>query len=171
MRFNDFHRDLEYSIDLRDDESLNQFYIEAFPTAKHIEFCEDMERQRKGIDKIIHFPNGRFITIDEKKRRTDYGDILLELWSVYEHRKPGWLFYSQCDYIVYAILIANKIYLLPLLLLQMAWKNNKLEWQQVYERKVAENSGYTTHNIAIPTDVLLQAIRNEMAYEGVRGGN
>lgn len=146
----------------RDDKNLDLFYLSAFPNALKVEFCDDMTEQRRGIDKIIHFQGGRTVTVDEKKRRKDYGDILLELWSRYEQRKPGWLFYSQCDYIVYAILEARKIYLLPLLLLQTAWTNNKVAWLRAYKQKPAENKGYTTINIPIPTQELLGAIRKEM---------
>lgn len=99
---------------------------------------------------------------DEKKRRKDYGDILLELWKNKENRRPGWLFYSQCDYIVYAVLESDKIYLLPTLLLQMAWRNNSNEWLSQYQKKEALNYGYTTVNIPIPADILLNAISAEM---------
>jgi hypothetical protein len=157
-------------MDMRDDKDLNRFYLSAFPTAQRVEFCEDMAEQRRGVDKIIHFPNGRSVTVDEKKRRKDYGDILLELWSRYEERKPGWLFYSQCDYIVYAVLEARKIYLLPLLLLQTAWTNKKTEWLKLYEMKPAKNKNYTTINIPIPTQELLNTIRAEMEREITCGG-
>lgn len=159
---NDFKRDLEYSMELKDDNRLDNFYKVAFPLADKIEFCSELSQQFKGVDKIIYFKSGNTITIDEKKRRKDYGDILLELWKNKEKRKPGWLFYSQCDYIVYAILEANKIYLLPLLFLQMAWKNNRSQWLNKYDRKLANNIYYNTENIPIPTNVLLSAISAEM---------
>ena len=162
IKLNNFHNDLEYSMELRDDERLDDFYKAAFPMLERIEFCSEISMQQKGIDKIIYFSNGNAISIDEKKRRKDYGDILLEIWKNKEQKKPGWLFYSQCDYIVYAILGANKIYLLPVLLLQMAWKNNGKEWLGKYDLKIANNGSYDTVNIAIPTDVLLNAISNEM---------
>ena len=162
IKYNDFHTDLKYSLENRDDETLNEFYMKAFPLAERIEFCENLVLQKKGIDKIIHFKDEKTITIDEKKRRKDYGDILLELWSNKERRTPGWLYYSQCDYIVYAVLPTKTVYLLPTLLLQMAWKNNKYEWLKKYKRSMANNNYYNTENIAIPANILLQAISNEM---------
>jgi len=159
---NDFHTDLKYSLDNRDDESLNAFYTKAFPLAESVEFCEDLRLQKKGIDKIIHFSSGKTVTVDEKKRRKDYGDILLELWSDKERKTPGWLFYSECDYIVYAIIPAKTAYLLPVMLLQMAWRNNKADWRKAYKRKYADNGFYQTENIAIPSNVLLDAISKEM---------
>lgn len=162
ININCFATDLEYSLEHRDDETLNRFYFEAFPLAERIEFCEDLENQFSGVDKIIHFKGGKKVTVDEKKRRKDYGDILLELLKNKEQQKPGWLFYSECDYIVYAVLESKKIYLLPTLLLQMAWRNNRRVWEAKYQKKDALNEGYTTQNIPIPTDILLSAIRREM---------
>ena len=87
---------------------------------------------------------------------------MLELLKNKEQQKPGWLFYSECDYIVYAVLESKKIYLLPTLLLQMAWRNNRRVWEAKYQKKDALNEWYTTQNIPIPTDILLSAIRREM---------
>jgi len=159
---NDFHADLKYSLENRDDITLNDFYKKAFPLAESVAFCEDLTLQKKSIDKIIRFKNGKSVTVDEKKRRVDYGDILLELWSNKERKKAGWLFYSECDYIVYAVLPAGVAYLLPVLLLQMAWKNNRAEWERSYKKHLADNKLYRTENIAIPTNVLLYAISAEM---------
>lgn len=162
---NDFRTDLEYSLDLRYDEQFNEFYRSVFPKVDHIEICEDMERQHKGIDKVIHFENGNTITIDEKNRRKDWGDILLELWKNKQRRRPGWLFYSQCDYIAYAIPSANKLYLLPTSLLQAAWKRNRKQWLAKYKKQEAMNDGYVTVNIPIPTKVLLDSISREVNNE------
>jgi len=158
---NDFSVDLEYSLDSSEDKMFNEFYYKAFPNIKEIEFCEDMERQRKGFDKIIHFNNGNWFAIDEKKRRVDYGDILLEIWSV-DNRKRGWLYTCQCDYIVYAIMPTKKIYLLPTLLLKKAWITNKDKWIK-YKPIIAINDGYVTESRAIEIKELLSAISYEMS--------
>lgn len=163
MKYSDFHADLEYSLEERENEMFDAFYYRVFPGLKLIEFAEDMETQRKGIDKILHFESGRQVTIDEKKRREDYGDILLELWGVWEKRKRGWLHTCQCDYIIYAVMPSRKVYLLPSILLKRAWLTNRLLWKPPkYREVVAHNPGYTTKNIAIPTQELLAAITNEM---------
>lgn len=162
IRLNNFHSDLQYSIDARDDEQLDTFYREAFPLAERIEFCAELALQKRGIDKIVHFKGGNSVTVDEKKRRRDYGDILLELRSNKERGTPGWLFYAQCDYIVYAVLAAGKVYLLPTLLLKMAWRQHGAAWVNQYEKKYADNGLYRTENIAIPTGVLLKALSEQM---------
>ena len=54
------------------------------------------------------------------------------------------------------------------LLLQKAWIENYSKWLITYDRKYAKNYNqnnefiYTTSNIAIPTTVLLTAIKEEM---------
>lgn len=157
---NDFRTDLEWSLDSAEDALFNDFYYKAFPNIKEIEFCEDMERQRKGFDKIIHFNNGNWFAIDEKKRRVDYGDILLEIWSV-DRKKRGWLYTCQCDYIVYAIMPTSKVYLLPTVLLKRAWITNKDKWINT-KPIIAQNNGYVTESRAIKVNELLTAISNEM---------
>lgn len=162
MKYNDFTLDLEYSLEERENELFDNFYFRAFPGLAYVEFAEDMEMQRKGIDKILHFKSGYTVTIDEKKRRKDYGDILLELWSVWERKKRGWLYTCKCDYIVYAIMPFKKVYLLPTLLLKKAWIENQSEWIKTYKEITAYNRGYVTKSIAIPTDILLEQISNQM---------
>ena len=97
----------------------------------------------------------------KKKRRKDYGDILLELWSVWEQRKLGWLFTCRCNYIVYTIMSTQKVYLLPVLLLKKAWLTNSKDWLKRYKIIDANNRTYTTKSIAIPTETLLRAISDK----------
>ena len=170
IKYNDFQTDLHYSLDLSDEKLLDEFYMTKFPFAQSVETVSygankiNRELQEKGVDKIIRCSNGNVFTIDEKKRRKDYGDILIELWKNKEQHKLGWLFYSQCDYIVYAVIGADKIYLLPTLLLQMAWKTNGTNWLKQYPLKKADNIYYKTVNIAIPTNILITAMQNEMQH-------
>jgi len=157
---NCFHTDLEWSLDERDNDMFDSLYRKVFPRVKDIHFADDIKTQKKGIDKIITFENGNFVTIDEKKRRKDYGDILLEIWSV-DYDVPGWLYTSHCDYIAYAIMPTLKVYLLPTLLLQAAWKTNCKQWLSEHGTIKAKNKDYITTSIGIPVQVLLKAIHNE----------
>ncbi len=164
MKVNEFKADLQYSLDQQECELLDVFYQREFPGICRIELIRDMDRQRRGIDKILHFNSGYQITLDEKKRRKDYGDILLETWSQQENEKRGWLYSAQCDYIVYAIMPTYTVYLLPVLLLKKAWHNNKDCWLDLYQEVQSHNKDYTTINIAIPIEVLMKAIQDEMKY-------
>ncbi|OPY59418.1 MAG: hypothetical protein A4E55_00230 [Pelotomaculum sp. PtaU1.Bin035] len=159
---NDFRTDLKYSLDERENEIFDRFYYRVFPGLKLIELVTDLELQRKGIDKILHFKSGKQVTIDEKKRRVDYGDILLELWSIWEQRKRGWLYTCQCDYIVYAVMPVKAVYLLPAFLLKRAWLTNCHDWSKIYRIVDAKNNWYVTKSIAIPVNILLNAISHEM---------
>ena len=141
------------------------FYQRVFPNLVRIELVENERLQRLGIDKLLHLENGQRIAIDEKKRRTDYSDILLELWSVYEQGKKGWLFTSYCHYVVYAIMPTQKVYLLPVALLRLAWEHNSIVWKRVYKPIEALNVGYKTISIAIPPSILLSAISKEMSQK------
>jgi hypothetical protein len=170
MKYNDFKTDLQYSLSQRECDLFDSFYYRVFPNLANIEFVEDMERQRKGIDKVLHFQSGYKVTIDEKKRRKDYGDILLEIWSVHESKKRGWLYYSECDYIVYAIMPSHKVYLLPTFLLKKAWLSNRHTWSAEYGEIPSHNKTYTTINVPVPVDILLGAIIKEMEEQLVTGG-
>ncbi len=161
-KVNDFNRDLEYSLNQRDCEVLDAFYRRVFPDLVTIEVVTDIALQRKGIDKILHLAHGQKIGVDEKKRRSDYGDILLELWSIKERRVEGWLFTTHCHYIVYVIMPTGKVYLLPTVLLRQAWAKNERTWRQQYAEISAPNPGYTTISIGIPPAVLLPAIEAEI---------
>lgn len=160
---NDFQTDLEYSLEERENEIFDRFYFRVFPNLKTVELVSEIRLQLDGIDKRLIFNNGKAVLVDEKKRRKDYGDILLEEYSDFERKKIGWLGrHKKTDYIVYAVMPSQKVYLLPFLLLQKAWIRNYKYWTSIYERKFAENEGYRTSNIPIPVNVLLDAILKEM---------
>lgn len=170
MLTHDFKLELEYSLEKAEDSIFDLFYYRAFPNLLNIKFVDDLTVQKMGIDKILLFSSGNQVSIDEKKRKKDYNDILLEIWSVYEQRKPGWLWTSKSDYIVYAVMPTKKIYLLPTLLLKKAWLVNSDIWHKQYPRWIVSHTPsydgtvYTTKSKAIPPSVLLPAISNEMEH-------
>ncbi len=163
---NYFQSDLEYSLNERENEIFDKFYYRIFKNLKEIKIVNDINMQKDGIDKILIFENGKELLIDEKKRRKDYGDILLEEWSDFEKKKVGWLGDSnkETDYIVYAIMPSKKVFLFPFKLLQMAWINNYKKWRLIYKRRFAQNIGYRTSNLEIPTNIVMDAIKQEMTH-------
>jgi len=161
----DFKTDLEYSLEVRESEFIDLFYMRVFPLLDRIEVVTDLDRQKLGIDKVLWFANGDKVTIDEKRRRTDWGDVLLELWSNYERRTWGWLFTMHSDYIVYIVVPSKTVLLLPVLLLRCAWKCNGKRWRKIYPIKDAYNPGYKTRNIFIPTQILLDAISKQLVLD------
>ena len=158
-----FEKDLNYSLDLEDDKIFNEVYYKKFPHLKRIETITDIARQRKGIDKILHLHCGKKILIDEKKRRKDYGDILIEEYSDLDKKKVGWISREKyTDYIVYFVMPSKKVYFLPFILMQLAWIENYEIWKNKYGRKIADNKTYKTSNIPVPLKVLTESLIVQM---------
>lgn len=165
-----FTKDLEWSNNQGCEPYWEAFYYKVWPNLVGM-YClnSSIDWQRRGIDRIIYLPNGRYFTVDEKKRRKDYDDILLEVWSVWrangdKDNKPGWTFdrNKTCDFIAYAIVPAQKCYLLPFDTLRRTaracfakWKKRRRAWP-IDTRK---NVGYITRNIAVPW----KQLRKDMA--------
>lgn len=157
---NNFHEDLQFSHSAEDLEIWGTIYAKAFPGLQTFTNSrQDGELQRHGIDRTLILQSGKAIYIDEKVRRKDYGDILLEYVSNDTKNTLGWcekpLF---CDYIAYAILPVKICYLLPVEPLQTAWGQNKIEWLERYGVKTAKNKGYNTLNCPLPVNVLFKSI-------------
>lgn len=167
MKLNNFETDLRYSLENNYDRRINRYYYKVFPELDKIGVVESIELQRKGIDKVLQMKSGKKILVDEKKRRKDYGDILLEEYSNWETRRPGWLGRGHyTDYIVYVIVETGKVYLLPFLILQKAWRDNYAGWKRNYRTIQARNQTYTTTSLCIPIDILFRALEKAMRLEG-----
>ncbi len=157
---NNFHEDLQFSHSAEDSEIWGTIYAKAFPGLQTFTNArQDGELQRHGIDRTLVLKSGKAIYVDEKVRRKDYGDILIEFVSNDKKNSPGWcekpLF---CDYIAYAILPIKTCYVLPVEPLQTAWGKNKVEWLKKYGVKPSKNTGYKTLNCPLPVNVLFKAI-------------
>ena len=131
--------------------------------AAMVDVRHDGWAQRGGIDRVVTLRCGRTITIDEKVREKDYGDILLERWSDRRQRKPGWVQKQlACEFIAYAIAPTQVCYLLPTLTLQSAWRECGPDWINRYDPVIAKNAGYETESIAVPIPVLFDALTGAM---------
>lgn len=84
------------------EEQVKARFKEIFtPVLNHILYEENPGIQKRGIDFFI---DTRPIAFDVKCRRYatyKYGDILLETVSIKEREKPGWVWSSESDIIVY----------------------------------------------------------------------
>src|SRR5262252_175750 len=165
-----FADQLEYSNKLSDEPAWQEFYRSLWPNL-HVAIRIDgaSQMQRDGIDREIILTNGRRYRIDEKKRAKDYGDLLLEEWSVFHgeadsRNKIGWALDSakQCDFLAYAIPTATKCYFLPFEHLRLAFLANRSQWVRSYRIPDAQNDGYVTRNIAVPWPIFKHAITQEM---------
>lgn len=160
---NDFYQDLAFSNGARLEEFWAETYQIAFPDMIHYETCEDLEWQRMGVDRVVYLSSGHTLHIDEKTRRKDYGDILIEYLSNDRYNTPGWIEKDlSMDYLAYAVLPTRKVFLFPWQPLRRAWQLNKSQWLAEYPTRSAPNSGYNTLNLAIPTIELRRAVAQAM---------
>lgn len=158
MTIHDFSSDLQYSTE--DRTFWQSAYEAAFPVMLGTTDCSaDIGMQRIGVDTIVNLPFGGKLFIDEKKRKKNYGDILLEYISNDTTNSPGWIEKSlRIDFIAYAIMDIQIVWFIPFLELQSLWFENKTEWLKTYPLKTAKNKYYNTLNVAIPLKEL-SAIR------------
>lgn len=81
----------------------DNFYLSKYPSSEIIRYDNDSETdlsfQRKDIDLSLKIEE-RMIHISEKFRKDDFGDLLIELYSKYPHKK-GWMENSEADFIAY----------------------------------------------------------------------
>lgn len=161
-----FNIDLIYSLEERDNELFENFYYRIFPGIEKIEFCEDKETQLKGIDKIIYFKSGNKFTIDEKKRRTTYDDIAIEYEHIFNNgnRTKGWIYKTKCDYIIYAIMPLNIVFVLPTILLKRVWYLHSKYFLDTFKKAYSKNHNYRSWNVFIPSEILLDKILQEMQH-------
>lgn len=160
----DFQERLEYSAKLSDEPAWIAFYKRIWPDMlMAIRIDKDCKQQRLGIDRKILLPNGKEFTIDEKKREKDYGDLLVEEWSVADYdpearivtkgRKVGWSMddSKHCDFIAYSVPESGKCYLLPFELTRLTCKHNIERWKRIPKAypKASRNNGYWTINVAV----------------------
>jgi hypothetical protein len=164
MTVHSFARSLERSAKESDNPIWETVYRKAFPSLASV-VCvrEDGWAQRGGIDRLLVLASGKTLSVDEKVRERDYGDVLLEYWSNYERRVPGWIAKDlACDFIAYAVLPTKKCYLLPFQTLRQAWRNNRNEWVNDFREVKADNGTYTTVSVAVPVGVLFDSLRDAM---------
>jgi hypothetical protein len=141
-----------------------RIYTSAFPTlVSLVSVRADGWAQRGGIDRVLTLSSGKTLTVDEKVRTRDYGDILLEYWSDERRRIPGWVAKDlACDFIAYAMLPTKRCFLLPFHQLRSAWRANGRAWVSDYPKIVAENENYQTISVGVPIDVLFSSMREAM---------
>ena len=166
MSVHSFQTELNYS---HENEGAG-FWVEAynyfFPNhAAVIRHSQNGDHQRLGIDTTVVMPNSKTYRIDEKLRRGQWSDILLEEWSDHERRVPGWVCKSVLsDFVIYAVPESGKAYLLPCGALRTAWETNADTWRRTCKRIEAHNRDprtgrtWTSVNWAIPENILFRAI-------------
>jgi hypothetical protein len=175
MTVHRFRDDLAWSHQQSDQPWWENVYRQAFPTfAGMVCVRKDGWAQRGGIDRVITLSDGTTLKVDEKVRREDYDDILLERWSDLgderRPRTPGWVQKPlTCDFIAYAFVPSSRCYLLPFQTLRRAWRQHGHDWIRWAERSEhgfrvvhATNPGYVTQSIAVPVAALMEGMTDAM---------
>lgn len=162
----DFYDDLKFSQEQSAQSWWEDVYKQAFPDMVAMTDVRGKTRlQFAGVDRLITTSAGRVWRIDEKVRREDYGDILLEFISNHKTRSPGWVAKDlECDFIAYAIKPSRCCFLLPVPPLQRAWQKHSSAWLKEYGEKQAYNKGYTTLNCPVPFKELMRKISEAMYF-------
>ena len=163
-RLHQFADSLALSDEYRDADWWLPLYRRAFPgLASAVPVLDDGWAQRGGVDRVLTMVSGRTYTVDEKIRTADWSDILLEQWSDEARRIPGWVQKPlACDFIAYAYAPSGVCYLLPVVPLQRAWRQQGREWLSQFGTRRAHNPGYVTVGVPVPRGVLMQAIVEAM---------
>jgi hypothetical protein len=127
--------------------------------------------QRDGIDRSIILDNAQQYFVDEKVRGRNkktgkvYEDVLLERWSVFERKEPGWVCRPlRAHFIAYAIAPLGLCHLLDVPLLQRAWSHYQEEWTRAYGTRSCQSCRspngrrWTTISVPVPADKLRRAM-------------
>ena len=175
LTVHNFSTSLGFSNGYTDAPWWEQVYRKAFPSfAGMVSVRSEGWAQRGGIDRVITLASGRTYSVDEKVRAEDWPDFLLEYWSDFGRRVPGWVAKDlACDFIAYAFAPSKKCYLLPFAQLRRAWRDNSRDWVQAghgnsrgFHHVEAFNEererAWTTVSIAVPIEIAMKAITDAM---------
>jgi len=117
---------------------LNTLYRQAFPHLRRIEGNTDLATQFEGVDKRFYCRNPRPYRIEEKLRYTDYGDLLLEDYSNYTTKRPGWARDTQktTEFLAYIIVPSKALWIVRYPALRQYFLAN---YVGLYERYVKQS--------------------------------
>jgi hypothetical protein len=165
----DFATDMEWADGQTEQDYWERVYRYWFPDFLTRQTVASGVGQRQGRDTVVLLSNGESLKVQEKvRRRRDTGDILLE----YEHRypsgyqKPGWVDAdSLYDYLAYVFVPSAVGYLFPFQSLRAAWLRYRDGWLESgkasrdgFRLCPAQNPGYVTWSLAVPTLRLYRAV-------------
>ena len=158
MKENIFSINKDIDKDIR--VKLNDFYQALFPGLIKIEEVEKgSERDKEGIDIVLHLMEGKEITIQEKIRRDNYNDLLVEFWHS-QHAKTqspegenrvGWYFKITAELLSY--IVPKRLYLFWVKDLKNFVENNqKLLAERSWKIAYNKEGDYWTYNKIIRWD-------------------
>lgn len=99
-------------------------------------------------------------TFEAKIRYTDYGDLLVETLSNTETKSLGWIYTTQADYLIYAVLensTVKKLFIINLPYLK-EWWNRQGRYSKYTTHYGETDNLYKTENKAVPISDLPKEI-------------
>jgi len=148
--------------------ALDAIYRDRFKNLEMIERGIPQNRDRNGIDAIIHLESGEKIRAQEKWRKRKFtGDFLIEWCSIYRKetcQKPGWIYKIDADYLFTVYQESDLVKVYPVLQLKQAWNDHGWDWIRRFPIPPARNRDYVTQNIAVPCEILEAAILEQMTF-------
>ena len=155
-KVHDFHEDFGWSQRRTDDERIEAIWREYFANPPDFEVDWGPRKRAFGADGTVQ-AWGKVYTFDDKRRRRDYSDELLEEWSNDRTRRRGWTWNcGKYDYVLH--LYHTRFEIFPGPALQKAFRENLPAWSEQFERKYARNPRYTTVNLQVKTRDLKWAL-------------
>lgn len=150
-----------------------QWYRQAFPGYVTHDIVTERNQQRAGIDHRVRLDGGAEVLVDVKCRcqsKSWRDDFLVEVWSDVQGRRPGWARKPlHCQFVAYVWPQYEVGFLIPFHLLRLAYENHKTEWAELAKqggsgfRVVdAENTTYTTRNVAVPLEEFTRSVAEAM---------
>lgn len=189
----DFGEQLDFSHGLSDAPWWETVYRRAFGDMYRsmVDLRQDGWHQRAGRDRAIVLSTGRTLYVDEKGRREEWPDVLVEIWSQYP-KKPKQRTYPRtpgavegwsrkpldCDYLAYAFVPSEVCHLFPFLGVRSAVVKHGAAWSKEaasnFEARqnggraagvqwvVAPNRSYDTVSLAVPVRRLWEAVADTL---------
>ena len=106
-------------------------------------------KDNKKYDCVILF-NGKWIKVEEKFQEKEWPSMAIELIQDTETNSPGWLYYTEADWIFYGM--GERIYLVEVQKLREFIERNKNK----FEKKISKKGWGDTENLIIPWSVIIQ---------------
>ena len=134
----------------------DSIYYTYFNNLEKIERITNKFLQFKGHDVHLHFINSESLIIDEKARKKDWEDVLIEYLSNKETSRLGWIYKNESNYLAY-LFPTKGCYFLDTKEIK-AWIDNKYSnfWdcEDCKAKNIRNSEEYTTISKKVPIYLL-----------------
>lgn len=153
----EFGRDLAWSKDSAGDARTERILRQYFSAPTDFS-CSFRAREKPFQHDLEIIAFGDRYRVEEKRRRKDYGDELLEDISRSTTDSPGWMWNaSSVDYLLFVY--PERFTIWPGRELERAWRAYRNGWIAEYGTKRALNHGYETISVPVPSVELQSALK------------